>query len=1513
MANSETLFSRGIRSRHVGPVSEHVQRIREISAQGEQEKQDELLSGVTGGVQTPDLHERLMKQAAAGMTRHGWPKRPSKESEGLDSPRDGDLMIGTTSMTSQYGLEEAAAGGRGWHDSTHRHELSPPYTGSRLLGKPAGTEAESLSGIPEHQQSLAALGSLASLADAGGWRRQPFPSTASLITVPSRLITTTSGKPTPGRGYAIVGGVSTPMASDATVAALVSPFTSRQARKLAFKGGSGTNTPFATRATTSTAGGMTGGMAANGRRKGVGRGPALLRTSASATRLGSTTALGGRYAPAHTAPGGSSRSQLEPELSSVLLPANGTHSRSLGELALPMDSLSLQQAAGAGVAGAGLTVPVSTLAALGRGSSSMQHVTGGHRSLAPLANSWRQAEMSAGEARGGGAPRRGGVRGGPSVPVAPLSHTSAAMLASLPQEERKVLLLQEWIQAYGDEASGGAAFQSPLLRVEAKLGRAIVFSEAVPPPSDIPTAVAFEALQVAEESSGALRPLLRLLRRVLMQAVYVEPASDPEGVSRPAALAERGGSAAMQRYLAHTLHAAEALRMREERERVRAVAERLRGTLVAWERARQEQLLKAEQRKQVAGTWQRLLSKTTQQQSANARAELSASIGAGETDGAMASGYGTVDGAVDAFLAIDGEEMRLQAIMAALETMPHALRTVVRRLMVGTEETRAAIGAAPAAQLALEALTERAEQLEPAVLTRFVDSLFSSASVGADPAVLSAMLSKAVEAAGTAGLEALPGILRMLMRSGGGRWRGPAVRFLSSVDSDLLLPGEVDAHVAGQQVEGVRVLRPGELGSSVGRMFNRDELTTLLRDLLDLLHGAAADSVIAAIVDPRGPLHQSFGGDIAAADRLALLRLLLETSSAEEVLAAMPDRLLRELKLGMFAVEAAPRPTSGSSGAGGGDAKETKSAARSPAQRKPRVPPQLASLRKYLGAPPKNLKSKAKIKSERAASLVYEIWAAKAREDTFDDSRGEERQGLGAYTRDYLLQKLGLASLADGALYGIVDAVRRFGTKNSRLVLFGRMMGVLDADTFSPRLSDTFLNLCKRCFPKFTDKTLKNRPVGTCFVPLEIATGAFNRVFPSADQRVRPSTERIALEMDLKAMLGREVHANAVEYSSVARTGPDDDGPAGAKTGRAIRGGPDFSGSTIVVDFDWLAGRVLDVWQTQRERDKRSMQRLFVMHDADKNGVLSFDEFIAMLADCTPNAKSKAESTAAAATVSAAPATVEVPSAALGDGEESPLVSATASRSQQAPRSNAELVAVTAAATASFRAARPRPPSTGSSRSAGSVPDLLATRRAVKLFEEVLRIAEESGVSDDPDSASPEDFAALCDEHGIMPPPQAREQTPAALLAPSAGAEFEAFADMPDHQLGGSVTGIAAVDGFDDATPREGRHERPFNGSVGRHPSSTRARRLAIAPEDDDDFDITGSEVPPASTSSVTSSHSQRFVVGTPAGSAGDDSQAGSDSGRVPGSSVLSRLPSSRLVRVRSRLSVTISDEDSST
>jgi hypothetical protein len=1111
------------------------------------------------------------------------------------------------------------------------------------------------------------------------------------------------------------------------------------------------------------------------------------------------------------------------------------------------------------------------------------------------------------------------------------------MLASLPHEERKVMLLQEWLQAYGDDATGAASYQSQLLRVEHKLQRAVVFSSAVAPPSDISTAVAFEALQMAEQSSGPLRPLLGLVRQTLMQSVYVECASEGEArremTPHTPALAEGDTHVSMQRFLCNTLHAAEAVRMREERERVRAVAERLRATLVAWERARQEQLMKAELKKKAAGTWQRLLSKTTASHTANARAQLSASLEAGSKDGMMASGYGTVDGAVDAFLAIEGDDVRLRAIMTALETMPHAIRDVVRRLIVGTDMHDASLGAAPAAQLALEALTGRGEALDEEVLTRFVGSLFGSERVVEDPEMASAMLIKAIEAAGTAGLDALPSLLRLVMHSEGGGWRGPAVRFLASVDDDLLRPHQVDSHVQGEEVELARVLRPGELGATFGKMFSEEEMMTLLRDLLDLLQGSAADSIITAIVDPRGPLHSSFGDDIAAEDRAALLALLLKTATAEELLASLPERLLRELKLGVYAVPQSAGRGKGTAdgeldGAGSDEDEDADGAGTEPAaERKPRVAPQLAALSKYLGKPPKYLKGKAKIKSERAASLVYEIWAAKAREDTFDDSRGETRQGLGAYTRDYLLQKLGLASLADGAFYGIVDAVRRFSSKNSRLKLFGKMLGVTDTEAFSPRISDMFLNLCKRCFPKFTDKTLKNRPVGTCFVPLDVVNAALGRVFPSAEHKVRPCTDRIALELDLKAMLAREVQDNAVAYNTVARMGGEEDSVAGSggegeaavKPGRTIRGGPDFSGSTVVVDFDWLALRVLEVWGLQRERDKRSMRRLFVLHDADGNGVLSFDEFTAMLADCTPSTdrnRGTAEAAAEVATANAAAAAAAASSAALASGAVPPLIGATSSRRQRASRSNAELAAVTAAATSSFAVSRHRPGSSRSAGTDGSARDLLATRRAVKLFEEVLRISEESGVSEDPDSASPEDFAALCDEHGIMPPPRAREQTPASLLATPAGAaaDFAAFSQMPslasesDELLGAAVTGITLVNDYDEAASDAGSVD-------GRMPTSARSTgsrhmsRLLSGREDAADFDVTGLDEPLQSTSSSTSNHSTRFVVGTPAGSAGNSSRPGADFGPVPGSSVLSRLPSSRMVRVRSRLSVNTSDE----
>ncbi|KAA0171887.1 hypothetical protein FNF28_00522 [Cafeteria roenbergensis] len=670
-------------------------------------------------------------------------------------------------------------------------------------------------------------------------------------------------------------------------------------------------------------------------------------------------------------------------------------------------------------------------------------------------------------------------------------------------------------------------------------------------------------------------------------------------------------------------------------------------------------------------------------------------------------------------------------------------------MLVGKEGQRAALGEAPAAQLALEAVTQRVGGTSVGVLSGLVRGLFRAGRDEAEPRKRAMLLGEAIQAAGADGLGALPSMLRLVMQAQGGAWRGTAVRYLTAVDNDMLDPEQVTAHVSGDDVDEVRVALPGELGSAVSGFFSREELITLLRDLLDFLGGDALGSCVGAMVDPRGPLHAPTREDLDRRERVGLLKLLLSAASVDEVREAMPP--------GMLAALGAEGGDGGAAAAAADVAKRVranKAASAEEAARTAALPAEVRSMLRYTRKPPRGLRDKTRLKAERAASLVYEVWAAKAREDTFDDSRGETRQPLGAYTRDYLLQKLGLASLADGALYGLVGAMRKSGEGNVRLQRFGTMMGVLEPESFSPRRADVFLLLCKLCFTRFTDKTFKNRPLGTCFVLADTAASALSALFPATDTRLPASTERIGLEPDLRSALLADVAEKTITYGDFVAEhsggGPPSPEPAAghgsrhsrpaAAPHRGLRGGPDFALTAQAVDFDWLAERALKAWADQRERDARSMKWLFERHDADGNGVLSLAEFSTLLKDCL--------------------------SGADGDGG----VTAGGSFSS------------TSSAEAGGEARLPRGRSGRDLQEGSAGPGGLGRRRVLKLFEEVMRLSRQAararhggkgkrsgGAGDDEDdedddgedldAALPESFAALCDSHGILPPPYARRES----------------------------------------------------------------------------------------------------------------------------------------------------------
>ncbi len=64
----------------------------------------------------------------------------------------------------------------------------------------------------------------------------------------------------------------------------------------------------------------------------------------------------------------------------------------------------------------------------------------------------------------------------------------------------------------------------------------------------------------------------------------------------------------------------------------------------------------------------------------------------------------------------------------------------------------------------------------------------------------------------------------------------------------------------------------------------------------------------------------------------------------------------------------------------------------------------------------------------------------------YEQASSDTNENMPEFMRSFLLHKFGLPSISDGYLYSICKAIRKHSERSYRLALFGRMVGVLDAE-----------------------------------------------------------------------------------------------------------------------------------------------------------------------------------------------------------------------------------------------------------------------------------------------------------------------------------------------------------------------------------------------------------------------------------------------------------------------------------
>lgn len=230
-------------------------------------------------------------------------------------------------------------------------------------------------------------------------------------------------------------------------------------------------------------------------------------------------------------------------------------------------------------------------------------------------------------------------------------------------------------------------------------------------------------------------------------------------------------------------------------------------------------------------------------------------------------------------------------------------------------------------------------------------------------------------------------------------------------------------------------------------------------------------------------------------------------------------------------------------------------------------------------------------------------------------------------------------------MYAIVECTQRLGNTSSRLRLFGCMIGVIDADEYTPRLAAVFCHLLRVVFPRLSANTLRTSKEGRDSVLLASAIAAANAVFP--DTQPALSYDRVRLTGGRRESLLAEIRGFAEPYrtalaksaaistsmlsTSLAAEETDVSSDAGFLQPLKRVGGPEspdkvlsaserrekFDMDDMVISFDTLVDLVISHWRQQLEVDLTSAKKLFINY-LEAKGDVDFSAFCALLQYMAP-------------------------------------------------------------------------------------------------------------------------------------------------------------------------------------------------------------------------------------------------------------------------------------------------------
>ena len=298
---------------------------------------------------------------------------------------------------------------------------------------------------------------------------------------------------------------------------------------------------------------------------------------------------------------------------------------------------------------------------------------------------------------------------------------------------------------------------------------------------------------------------------------------------------------------------------------------------------------------------------------------------------------------------------------------------------------------------------------------------------------------------------------------------------------------------------------------------------------------------------------------------------------------------------------------------------------------------------------------------------MYDLYARKVAEDDATAAAGDSRAltpptTLADFVRGAMLHRFGLVTAAESTTFALVEAVQRLARRSPRLRLFGQVTGILEPDSYSPRMSCVFLALLRLAFPAFSAATLRARREGRALIPVERAVTGATLVF--VDHNLSMARDKLMLTSGRRAALVAAITNSGEPYSAAVgriqaldaaaaaerSAGPSYMRPRGAPSGGAggaggvdddddevsspapsaagsasddrdpkVEAGKEYLPTTQVVDADTFFQLCMSTWAAQVAADMAGIRKLYTAYDVDSNGVLSYEEFCALLRACAPS------------------------------------------------------------------------------------------------------------------------------------------------------------------------------------------------------------------------------------------------------------------------------------------------------